>query len=108
MELHEAKMALRGLLMALPEELRNDPHAKLLERCANERTVTVAQVVYRNKPYEGSSKDYEFSRQAMLEHWQAGLADVAHCMARHRAGLQQRPQASATMVLENERETVAA
>ncbi len=57
LQVHEAKMALRGLLMALPQELRNDPNARLLERLAEERSVTVAQFVYRDKPYEGSSKD---------------------------------------------------
>ena len=109
LEVHEARMALRGLLMALPEELRNDPNAKLLEKCADERTVTVAQVIYRNKPYEGSSKDYEFSRQAMREHWQAGLADVAHCMQKHKQTLNQRPQATATQVVEAGRqESIAA
>ena len=101
LEEHEAKMALRGLLMALPEELRNDPNAKLLARCAEDRTVTVAQFVYRNKPYEGSSKDYEFSRMAMLEHWQAGAADVHHCMKRHKPTLRERPQASATRLLDS-------
>lgn len=109
LEAHEARMALRGLLMALPEELRNDPNAKLLEKCADERTVTVCQVIYRNKPYEGSSKDYEFSRQAMLEHWQAGLADVGHCMQQHKETLHQRPQATATRVLETDyQESIAA
>jgi NTE family protein len=97
---HEARMALRGLLMALPEELRSDPNAKLLERLSEERTVKVAQIIYRNKPYEGSSKDYEFSRMAMLEHWQAGLSDVEHCAHQHKAELEARPHKGATMVID--------
>jgi NTE family protein len=100
LQAHEARMALRGLLIALPEELRNDPNAKLLERLANERTVTVAQLVYRNKPYEGSSKDYAFSRQAMVEHWQAGVSDVEHCMQNSCDKLRDRPQKSATMIVD--------
>src|SRR5207244_115766 len=88
---HEARMALRALLMSLPEELRDAPSAQFLTKLADERKVTVVQVVYRDKPYEGSSKDYEFSRQAMVEHWQAGIADVDHCMAKHREKLKCRP-----------------
>ena len=34
------------------------------------------QLIYRSKIYEGSSKDYEFSRATMLEHWASGHADV--------------------------------
>jgi len=108
LQAHEARMALRGLLMALPEELRNDPNAQLLERLACERTVTVAQLIYRNKPYEGSSKDYEFSRQAMLEHWQAGVSDVEHCMHSCHARLRGRPQKGATMVVDARAEEGAA
>jgi NTE family protein len=108
LQAHEARMALRGLLMALPEELRNDPNAQLLERLANERTVTVAQIIYRNKPYEGSSKDYEFSRQAMLEHWQAGVSDVEHCMHNSEVRLRGRPQKGTTMVVDARDEEGAA
>jgi NTE family protein len=100
LQIHEAKMAWRSLVMSLPDELRNNPSAQVLSRLSDERTVTVAQVVYRDKPYEGSSKDYEFSRQAMLEHWQAGLSDVEHCLTRHKDAMRQRPHAAATRVLD--------
>jgi NTE family protein len=96
---HEARMALRKLLMSLPEKLRDAPGTQLLAKLAEERKVTVAQVVYRNKSYEGSSKDYEFSHQAMVEHWQAGIADVDRCMTRHREKLLWRPESS-TMVVD--------
>jgi len=100
---HEARMALRALLMSLPAELRKAPSAQFLAKLSEERKVTVVQVVYRDKPYEGSSKDYEFSRQAMIEHWQAGLSDVAHCMASHHEKLKCRPE-GATMVVSSARE----
>jgi NTE family protein len=98
MQSHEAKMALRKLLGSLPEEIRNAANTQFLEKLSEERKITVAQFVYRHKPYEGSSKDYEFSRMAMTEHWQAGVADVEHCMMRHREKLRCRPE-SATMVV---------
>jgi NTE family protein len=43
---------------------------------AQEPALKVVQLVYRQKPHEGDSKDYEFSRQTMLDHWAAGVADV--------------------------------
>jgi NTE family protein len=33
-------------------------------------------LIYRNKPYEGHYKDYEFSAATMREHWQSGVADM--------------------------------
>ena len=96
---HEYRMALRNLLDLLPEELRDDPNAKVLHEALEERRVSIVQFVYRNKPYEGSSKDYEFSRQAMIEHWQAGIEDAeANCKC-HREKMKARP-ATPTMVIE--------
>ena len=77
-------------------------YVRFLSRLTDERRITVVQLVYRNKPYEGSSKDYEFSRQAMLEHWQAGLADVTRCMC-HREKMKRRP-ATPTMLIEHDLE----
>ncbi len=93
LKIHEAKVALRALLDMLPPELRNSPHAELLGDLSYENAVTVVKLIYRRKPYEGPSKDYEFSRQTMLDHWAAGLADLRKTMekrdelvcARHKA-----------------------
>jgi hypothetical protein len=38
------------------------------------------QLIYRPKGYEGDSKDYEFSRRSMDEHWQAGYYDAVHAL----------------------------
>jgi NTE family protein len=80
MKIHAAKVALRALLSALPEELRNSPNAALLGDLSYENAVTVVKLCYRRKPYEGPSKDYEFSRRTMLDHWKTGLADLRHAM----------------------------
>ena len=40
------------------------------------RSLAVVHLIYRSKHYESQSKDYEFSRASMLEHWAAGLADT--------------------------------
>ena len=36
----------------------------------------MVHLIYRSKHYESQSKDYEFSRASMLEHWDAGLTDT--------------------------------
>lgn len=80
LKIHEAKVALRALLATLPDALRNTPSAELLGDLSYENAVTLVKLVYRRKPYEGPSKDYEFSRLAMTEHWAAGLADLRKSM----------------------------
>ena len=47
-------------------------------RC--ETAVDVVHLIYRSKHYETQSKDYEFSRLSMQEHWDAGRADMAHTL----------------------------
>ena len=36
----------------------------------------MVHLIYRSKHYESQSKDYEFSRASMIEHWSAGMADT--------------------------------
>jgi NTE family protein len=47
-------------------------------------------LIYRSKDYEGTSKDYEFSRRTMEEHWTSGYNDAVRTL-RHPEVLQ-RPQ----------------
>src|SRR3981081_3479412 len=81
-QLHNARKALRELLGKLPDGLRNEPSVEILCRAAKENTVTVVHLIYRSKNYESSSKDYDFSRIAMVEHWGAGERDVHLSMRR--------------------------
>jgi NTE family protein len=65
------------LLAKLPPDLRDDPDVRALARLRHrQHAVDVVHLIYRSKHYETQSKDYEFSRQSMLEHWQAGQADM--------------------------------
>jgi NTE family protein len=95
-QVHDARKALRELLDKLPDHLRNDPSVEILCRAAKENTVTVVHLIYRTKNYESSSKDYDFSRIGMVEHWGAGVRDV-HLSMRHKDWLE-RPQSDETMV----------
>ncbi len=94
--IHNTRKALRELYAKLPDELRNDPSLEVLCKVAQENTVTVVHLIYRSKNYETSSKDYDFSHVAMVEHWEAGVRDV-HQSMRHKDWLE-RPQSGETMV----------
>jgi len=95
-EIHNARRALRDLIGKLPEELKSDPSVEILRKAAKENTVTVVHLIYRSKNYESSSKDYDFSRIGMVEHWGAGERDVDLSM-RHTEWLE-RPQTGETMM----------
>ncbi|HWD29898.1 MAG TPA: patatin-like phospholipase family protein [Rhizomicrobium sp.] len=103
MKIHTAKVALRALLAALPADLRNSPDAELLGDLSWENAVTLVKLCYRRKPYEGASKDYEFSRQAMTDHWKTGLADLRHAMHTKRGEMlcERHKQASKTIETES-------
>ena len=47
-------------------------------------------LIYREKNYESWTKDYEFSRVSMEEHWKAGVNDTRRTL-RHEAEWLQPP-----------------
>jgi NTE family protein len=76
LQLHRAKALARKLIARAPENVRDDPDMKELEAFAQENAITVAHLIFRPTHYDSSSKDYEFSRVTMLEHWKSGMEDV--------------------------------
>jgi NTE family protein len=74
-EMHLRRAAL-NLLKKLPNELQNDPDAKVLLENARSSSITVMHIINRPTDADTQSKDYEFSRLSMDEHWQAGMSDV--------------------------------
>jgi len=83
-EARKIKRAIRRLLEKLPSDLASDEDAVFLRQVSRENFITLMQLIYRQKSYEGDSKDYEFSRATMLEHWEAGRNDLNRSV-RHRA-----------------------
>jgi NTE family protein len=59
-----------------PEARRGDPLFQLAETVADGSSINVVHLIYKNKPYEGHYKDYEFSVDTMKEHWASGLEDI--------------------------------
>lgn len=72
--------AAQRLIAKLPPELRDDPDVLALSRVHSDSAVDVVHLIYRSKHYESQSKDYEFSRLSMREHWSAGYADMAQTL----------------------------
>ena len=72
--------AARRLIDKLPPALRDDPDVKALSKVRCETAVDVVHLIYRSKHYETQSKDYEFSRLSMQEHWETGRSDMAHTL----------------------------
>lgn len=70
-----------SLLEQLPAELRKLPGAEILAAEADEKVYNLIQLIYHAKSYERTSKDYEFSRRTVEDHWKSGLDDAAHTLA---------------------------
>lgn len=68
--------ALNRLMTKLPHELQDDPDAKALAALGDNRQWTIARLINQRLPHVSCTKDYEFSRATVLEHWAAGLEDV--------------------------------
>jgi len=71
---------LAALLEELPDEMRQREEVKFLSLAADRHAANIVHLIYRAKGYEGDSKDYEFSRRSMEEHWRAGYHDAVHAL----------------------------
>src|SRR6185436_10937674 len=75
-----ARKTLARLLSQLPEDLKESEDTRLLRSVADHKVYNIVHLIYRSKHYEGHSKDYEFSRLTMEEHWRAGYYDAVRTL----------------------------
>jgi len=68
------------LLRDVPPELRESAEAKILSEFADPKVYNIVQLIYRSKHYEGNTKDCEFSRLSMADHWRAGYDDAVRAL----------------------------
>jgi NTE family protein len=73
---HAVQLAISGLLKKLPPELKNDPDVLTLARQGDGAAISIVHLIYRRQRYETKSRDYEFSRNSVMEHWKSGRDDV--------------------------------
>jgi NTE family protein len=64
----------------MPEHVRKSPEMEVLQPMIEHKAYNIIQLIYRAKTYEGDSKDYEFSRRSMEEHWRAGYHDAVRTL----------------------------
>jgi NTE family protein len=73
----ELRRAVEQLLEKLPAKLKDDDTVRYIAReLASSASMSVVHLIYREKNYETQTKDYEFSRVSMEEHWLAGVNDT--------------------------------
>ena len=78
--MQSVRNSLSLLLDKLPPELADSPETEVLQRFSERKVWNLIQLIYRAKDYEGVSKDYEFSRQSMEDHWCAGYHDTVRTL----------------------------
>jgi NTE family protein len=74
---------LTRLLRDVPAALGATAEARLLADFADLKVYNIVQLIYRSKHYEGNTKDCEFSRLSMVDHWGAGYEDAVRAL-RHK------------------------
>jgi len=84
---HLLRRAIADLYECLPGDMKQRPEIQALRTHGEDHAVSIVHLIYRRKNYENQSKDWEFSRVSMREHWQAGVNDT-HRTLRHQSWLE--------------------
>jgi NTE family protein len=75
-EKHDIRHAINELHRLLPPEIASTEQARQLHDYGCVTTIDIVQLIYRPDEPQGPLKDFEFSRPAMHQRWQQGLADA--------------------------------
>jgi NTE family protein len=78
--LHKVEYSVAMLLDQLPDEFKQSEEAMFLASIAERHAYNLVHLIYRPRGYEGDSKDYEFSRLSMAEHWGSGYDDATRTL----------------------------
>ncbi len=88
--IQQLRNQVRRLLEKLPKEQRDMTEAQVLAHMTNHASMNIIHLIYRKKSHETHSKDYNFSRASMEEHWAAGYNDTVRTL-RHQDWLDPPP-----------------
>src|SRR5262245_10129544 len=86
-QLQCVRVALANVLEKIPREILESEDGKFLQSVTDRNVYQIVHLIYRSKNYEVQSKDYEFSRNSMIDHWTAGYNDAIRTL-RHPEALQ--------------------
>ncbi|HVQ66422.1 MAG TPA: patatin-like phospholipase family protein [Bradyrhizobium sp.] len=81
-QMNNLKSDLHKALQKVPEDRLSEHERSLRDRLADLPEISILQMIYQQKAYEGDSKDHEFSATSMREHWQSGLEDTRRTLKR--------------------------
>jgi NTE family protein len=70
------------LLQRVPDGDLSGDDRRLRDELAQLPEVTILQLIYQQRLYEGEAKDYEFSHTSMLDHWKSGYEDTTRTLNR--------------------------
>lgn len=98
-ERHDMHLRIRTLAALLPAARRGDARVRQMLAGTADTAITLVHLIHRNKGNETQTRDYEFSRSSMQEHWQAGRADLSHSL-RSLASADAAPQPGAFRVFD--------
>lgn len=79
---HLWKTRLREALLKMPPELMSEEDRRLFDELEHQPEMTILQLIYQQKSYEGHAKDFEFSGTSMREHWVTGFEDTNRTLMR--------------------------
>jgi NTE family protein len=79
-ERHEMHRRIRALAAMLPAARRRERQVREMLAGIRDTAITLVHLIHRHRSGETQTRDYEFSSASMLEHWQAGLGDMAQSL----------------------------
>ena len=82
MRMNNLKADYYKALLKIPDDQLSDHERGMRDALADLPEITILQLIYQQKAYEGDSKDHEFSATSMREHWQSGLEDTRRTLKR--------------------------
>ena len=101
--IHGWKSKLYSALAKIPEDALTEDERRLKDELQDLPEITILQLIYQQKAYEGHAKDYEFSATSMREHWQSGYEDTKRTL-RHKHWLEMPAQGAGCLVHDVHRE----
>jgi NTE family protein len=76
------KNRLRKLLDRMPPELLTEEDRAEQTRLRELPQLSILELIYEHTAYEGESRDFEFSRRSMIEHWTRGYNQTRQTLSR--------------------------
>ena len=80
-EQQQFRSILNKVLALVPESKRSEPAYRQARDAACDARRNVVHLIYRNRAFEGHTKDAEFSLLSLNDHWSSGLDDARSTLA---------------------------